>query len=383
MSKEPIGRSFVPYAAAVVAGYFAIDVTPTLIGAFQDGLALTESRAGLMVTLELIGLSSVSILLSRWIPMWPVRRVLVAAAIGIITTSLVAMWVNSYAVIATTRLGAGACEGLLLARTYAAISQTKAPTRMYARCLATMVSFAGVGFIVLPHIIERFSYRGAFATIAIVATASLPFLFRVPQLRTNSANAAPAYRAPGGVILCLVLAVPLAFFSDGLIWPFAERIGHHLGVTPAWIGVVLGGSFFSGLIGTYAANRIGARGRYAAPVVVAAILTALAGLLLATTASVVGFVVATFAKNITIFFLVPLLLSLAATVDSRGRVAAAASGLPLLGFGAGPYIAGRIIERLGFAASGWAGIGVIVIAIALLVVVFRHLSSSDQRASQM
>jgi len=170
-----------------------------------------------------------------------------------------------------------------------------------------------------------------------------------------------------------LIAIPVITFSDGMIWPLAERVGVAIGIAPRTIGFILAVSFFSGLSGTWLADHLGDRFGYTRPILAGAWGTATGGLLIATLATVPGYIVGTFAKNVAIFFLMPYLLSAAAAMDPRGRMSAAAGGLIPLGFGTGPIVAGHLIERSGYPILGWTGLCAVAIASLLLIPGFLSL----------
>jgi hypothetical protein len=89
-----------------------------------------------------------------------------------------------------------------------------------------------------------------------------------------------------------------------------------------------------------------------------------------------AYVVALVASVVIYYFSIPYLFGLAAALDRSGRWAAAAGSAYLLGFAAGPLVAGAVI-----AAAGYTGLAAVCVAITaaawgLAMVVIRRFSGT-------
>ena len=156
-------------------------------------------------------------------------------------------------------------------------------------------------------------------------------------------------------MILFFLGAGLASFSDGLVWPFAERIGTSLGLDEQVIGVLLAASFLSGLVGTWLSGRFGERFGHLIPVAAALLGTAVAGVALSHASSGATLLAGSVGKNVTIFLLLPYLLSAAAKLDRRGRAAAITGGILPVGFGLRAVGRGAVIESSASASRGGGG----------------------------
>jgi MFS family permease len=164
-------------------------------------------------------------------------------------------------------------------------------------------------------------------------------------------------------------------FSDGLVWPLSERIGNALQLGPATIGVILGTTSLVGALASMLAGKLGTRWGLTLPLLGAAWTSGLGGLVLTHAHGVGVYVLGAIVKTIGLLFFLPYLMETAAELDRRGRVSAIAGGMIPLGAALGPFVAGTMVERWGFGAAGWAGVGVVSMATLLLarvVVVASH-----------
>ena len=153
----------------------------------------------------------------------------------------------------------------------------------------------------------------------------------------------------------------LLFFSDGLVYPFAERIGRALDMGRA-LDVLLALGLGVGVLGALAAERLGGRFGNIRPLLVGAWGTALAGLAVVSATGPVSFGLAVSAKNLTVFFFFPFLLGAAAVRDPSGRGVAAVTGAIPLGIAIGPFVGGMLVERWGFPVLGWVGVALVAVA---------------------
>ena len=87
------------------------------------------------------------------------------------------------------------------------------------------------------------------------------------------------------------------------------------------------------------------------------------------------YIVALLASVILYSFSIPYLFGLAAALDRNGRWAAAAGSAYLVGFAAGPMVAGEVIESTGYKGLAVACIIITAASWGLAMLVVRHLGN--------
>ncbi|MHC4137633.1 MAG: MFS transporter [Planctomycetota bacterium] len=357
-------RPWIPLAVAFAAANLSPYLTPLVLGAASDSLGLSPDQAGLLATLEFLGLGLASLLVATSVHRLDRRRLTLAGLALAAAGHLLAALVDSYAVMLPVRFTVGVGEGVVLAATNATIAVAAGAARVYARCILTTILAASVGYAVCPTAIASWGHRGAHGCVAVVLLLALLFIARGPHSARTPVRERNGGSAIVGWLLGMTLLVTL---SDALVWPFAERIGRSLGIEGETLGWLLGGSLAAGLVGAGAAERLGTRFGYVRPLLLGLWGTALAGWGMANAGAPATLFATTVAKNVTILFFFPYLLGVAAAVDRTGRTAAAVTGTMPLGVAAGPWLGGLVVEAAGFSALGWGGLGGALLATGILL----------------
>lgn len=359
-------RSFLPLLAAYVAAVQSAYVMPVLLGAASDSLGLRTDEAGLLTTLELLGFAASGLLLAPHLDRLPRARIAHCAGAALVLAHLTSAALDDFVLLAIARGCAGLAAGSLMATANAEIARSDDAERNYARCIAIAIVFGCVGLTLIPLLARSYGHVGAYGYAGVVVLGLLPLTWRwpaaVPIERSGEFNL--------GSLLPLFGFTLLLCFSDGLVYPFAERIAVGLGLGPV-LNVLLAAALAVGSLGALAAARLGTRWGHIRPLVAAGWLTALAGLALPYAVGPVTFAIAASIKNLTLFFLFPYLLGAAATRDPSGRGVAAVTGFIPLGVSIGPWVGGVLAEATGYRVLGWVGLAAIALATPMALSVRR------------
>jgi len=350
-------QSFRPLLAAYVAAVQSAYSTPVLLGAVTDSLGLRADQAGLLATLELLGFAVAGLLLAPLLDRLPRARIAHLAGGVLACAHLASAAIDSFALLAVARAVAGLAAGSLMATATAEIAHFPDAERRYARCSATAVLLGCVGLFVIPMASRQFMHVGAYGFAGAVVLLLLPLTWGWPEPAVSEERE----RGEIGGLIPLFAFTLLIFFSDGLVYPFSERMGRALGLE-TMLDWLLAACLLAGFVGAMAAERFGTRWGHIRPLVWAGWGTALAGLAMPYATGAFSFALATGAKNLTLFFLFPYLLGAAAARDPSGRGAAAATGIIPLGVSVGPWIGGALVEASGFHILGWVGLAAVALA---------------------
>ncbi len=148
-----------------------------------------------------------------------------------------------------------------------------------------------------------------------------------------------------------------------MVWTFAESIGVQTGLSAQSTAIFLGLSQLMGLIGAGITLAFGARIGKMILIVPAVLTLAIGNLLVGTASSPTLFIVGFLAVSIAYFCLTPLLLALAAELDTH-------SGQLVVLVGAGALVAGGVAPAIGGWIAGtdehWPRLGVTALAAVLL-----------------
>ncbi len=146
--------------------------------------------------------------------------------------------------------------------------------------------------------------------------------------------------------------------ASAAIYAFSAPLGERAGLDTGAVGYVLTVASLVGLAGAGAATALNVRWGRAIPISGFCVGFALVVLVLCLWRNPTAYVVALVASVVIFYFSMPYLFGLAAALDRSGRWAAAAGSAYLLGFAAGPLVAGVAIS-----ATGYAGLAAVCVAI--------------------
>ena len=248
------------------------------------------------------------------------------------------------------------------------IASSTDPDRLYARVMVGGALAAAALFVGLPHAMEIWAHRGAFALLAAVALLCFPLLVLLPR------SAPPGTTSEilgGGLLRGPALAVLISAFvlsvGEGAIWAFVERIGGHVGLGIDAIGLVLGATTLVGISGAVLAAWLGTRFGRTLPLSLGIAAIGLASVVLGHATGPVAYVAGELVYNTAYLFVAPFLLGTAAAIDTQGRVAAATGGVVLLGAGVGPGIGGVLVAWGSFPPVAWFVVACCGAAILLIL----------------
>jgi len=359
-------KAISPLVVAYVAAAQSLYTTPVLLGAVSDSLGLRADQVGLMITIELLAFAAAGLLLAPRLDRLPRGRIVILAALGVGIANVASGAIDTLGALTVARAFAGISLGCLLATTSAEIAHFADAEARYARCMMVALAFGCVGIFIIPEAARRFGHAGSYGYIAAVVVLLVPFMRGWPPQPPPQ----DAQRGDLRSLYPLFAFVVLLFFSDGLVYPFAERIGRALDMDRA-LDLILALSLGVGLFGALAAERLGGRFGNVRPLLVGAWGTALSGLAVVCATGPVSFALGASAKNLTMFFLFPFLLGAAAVRDPSGRGAAAVTGVVPLGIAIGPFVGGMLVERWGFPVLGWVGVALVAVATPFAVRLLR------------
>jgi predicted MFS family arabinose efflux permease len=358
-------------AVGITLGSLGSNVMPVLLGGVTAERHLSHTAAGGIATAQLLATALVVLALTtragRVGRVGLARWGLAAAATGFAAS----MFAPSAITLGITNVLAGAGMGVVGAMALAGLPNTDDPDR--ATKITVLVNVTGIAVMVaaIAAVNGFFGPVAGFALLALVCVASIPLLGRLPDApATAGDDAHPGLKdmprkAIGG-LLCLGAALFAA--TDLGLWAQAETLGLETGLSPDALVIVLVIGVLAGLIGVVAAAWMAGRWRHTGPLIGFMLLGGTLKVLIAVTTSPVVFAVAIAVWNVSYPAVVLLLLTIAATLDVRGRWNTALGGAISLGTAIGPLVSGAALD-LSHLALGLAMALGVTLAFGLIVAV--------------
>jgi predicted MFS family arabinose efflux permease len=358
-SRDPASLVVGAIAAQVIGGLVP-QMSPFVIAGLIDGLSLSERDAGFLSSVELIMLALTAITIAPVLPRFSCRRLGLLAVTLTLAAQGASVFSASWASFALLRGLAGVGEGALYAVSLCVVAcRSSNPDKVYGYFQVVWAVGSVALFAVGGELTAAYAQRGVLALMVGVTLALAPLLFLVPDARTKRDEAAPADVAPGSPLLGLMTlaAIVLYLTVSAAVYMFSAPLGERAGLDTRAVGYALTVSSLVGLAGAGAATAIHVRWGRTIPISGFCIGFALVVLVLCVSRDPTAYVVALVLSAVIYYFSLPYLFGLAAALDRSGRWAAAAGSAYLLGFAAGPLVAGSVI-----AAADYAGFAAVCVA---------------------
>jgi hypothetical protein len=258
---------------------------------------------------------------------------------------------------------AGAGTGLLLAAANAAIAVSVSPPRLYG--LALMIGWFVAAALgpVMAKAVALASFTGAYAVWMLLALAVAPLVLGIGHkpvaddhgLLPDSAFGVGTVHLAGVVLVGLAM---MAYFA------FVERLSVQVGFTLQQTGFLFAVISIAGALGAGLAGWHGDRYGLVRPLLIGTVIHAIAIVVAVGAGNRWLFVAGAALEGVSYMYLLAYQFAMAATLDTNGRWAAAASGAMVGSTGIGPYVGGVLIT-----AYGGPALSALVVVTAILGVI--------------
>jgi predicted MFS family arabinose efflux permease len=360
---SPLDRALVLpiWASASWLGQITNLSMPFMLGMLVDDLRFSAADAGILLSTELCIISCVCMAISPLVGRIPKRAAALAGAILALAGNLWSLRGTDLASLLVARSIAGVGCGVAMAVGNAVVAGAKDSARLYDRTMMLLVLTQVLVDVLIPPVIRHFETRGFFAVMAAMNLLMIPLMMRLPRViaADTAASSAPepgttrlAHHLRWGAILLVIAVVVLLGARESTYWSFLERIGAGASIDAELVGQVVG---FGTLLAvaapatsTFMRNRFGE----VLPTVFGVLGEGLVLYLLTASHSKALFMVFLALWPILYCYTLPLVMGIAARLDSQGRVIAIAAGALQIAFSVGPIVAGGLVQWRGLGALG-------------------------------
>lgn len=377
----------IPYSLllANVAGMIDLVALPLWLGILVQHYGLDFERAGLTVTLFLLGVVAASLWFAPRFDRLPPR---LCAMLGFATSAaglLLVPHVTSWPVLVALHIFAGIGTGCGLSVAHGAMGRSPNPHRLYALGGMALGVFALLFYALVPQLMAAVGSTSMFVVMAgLMASAALAALrFPTEHDSTSSFSAAQqSSRAPiPRAVWLLVVGVACLALNQSIIFSFLDQIGIKRGFDRDQINGLLAAI---GLVNLLPAALAGLLQKRLPPISVAVGAVLLQVILAFTISNSLTFGPFAGAASIyaaVIIFAHPFLFGLTARLDPSGRANALTPAMLMIGSALAPAVAGVVAERFGFAGLGLAVAGFGIVGIACFLALGRSVRRSQGGAS--
>jgi predicted MFS family arabinose efflux permease len=355
------GLLLAAFGAAYGIGLLTLLALPFLIGAAMSSLSIDAAEAGLLGTVEFVGVMLASMAVSPFIGTINRRRTAYIGAATALCANAASVWFDSYEMLIVLRPIAGLGAGLVMACGNATVSNAKNPERFAAHMSVLCVVLMVAVMLIFSRLSTSSGLAGIYAACAVIVGLMCALLHKLPEHAEHVAHEFETAHDEGGHLLkwpgLLMLAAFFVFsLRDTMAWAFLERIGSEVGYDADAIGNLLSLQAIVGIFGPIIASVIGSKFGLKTPVSIGILVSGLATYIVSQSAdskwAYTGFVML---MPGTYFFTLSYLTALAAELDEKGRIVAASGSALMGGIALGPVLGGALIVMKGdYEWIGWA-----------------------------
>ncbi|WP_025659581.1 MFS transporter [Rhizobium sp. IBUN] len=337
--------------AAQIIGGLVPQMSPFVVAGLIDGLSLSERDAGFVASVELLSLATAATLIAPFLSRFSYRRTSLFAIVLTLSAQGASIFAAGWSWLLLLRGLAGIGEGVLYAISLSIVaSHSRNPEKIFGYFQLVWAIGSAALFSVGGEVTAAFAHRGIFTLLAATSLAFAPLLLLVPDVRAvkDGSTSVAATKPLLGILLFAAIVLYVAV-SAGL-FAFSGPLGERVGLDTSAVGYILTASTLVGLVGAGAATVLHVRWGRAIPITGFCVGYILVVLALCLWPDPVAYSVAVIVSAVLYYFSLPYLFGLAAALDPSGRWAAAAGSANLLGFAAGPVVAGVVIGASGYAS---------------------------------
>lgn len=357
-SSEPMKRSqqlllLIGAICAYNLSTFSWWAQPEIVHTLIDKVGLSDSRAGLVVSIELLAIAFTAFIVSPWVAQLQVKQVCFTAGTIAVAGHLFSASTQSVEMLFFARLVTGIAEGLILAIANAALASTKNPDRSYALLNTWNVAAGVVLLMIMPTLEQKYGPVAVFGLIGIACLLMMP-LFRHLTLKIEVVQQIKISADRIKTSIVMLLSMLVWGTAAAMVWAFYISIGAHTSLETSTVGLIAAVAALGGLVGGSLAVYVsGNYGRYM-PFYLALLVHAVIAITLTHVFYNWVFILTAPAAIACVYFILPLYLGMAAEYDPNGGLPAAMAGVFLLTGGTGPLFGGYLVEYGGVQLIGWA-----------------------------
>jgi len=230
-----------------------INAGPVITGAYTEGLGLTISEAGTLVSMIMAGSGTSMIALIFFLNKLSPKKVFTIATIGATATSIPVLFFSHYEFLLGLFFVQGLFGGAAYATAMALLGESDNQDRAFG--LSQFMQTLGTGamvYVVPVAIYPFFGYQGmvctlifAYASMALLIK-NIPSQFKAIEKETLTLKSNFSARIPSLMGLFSLFVCNAAITG---IWMYAERMGSDLNIPATQMGMVLGCGVLVSLLG--------------------------------------------------------------------------------------------------------------------------------------
>lgn len=336
------------YALAAIT----FNIAPFMIGAFMDGMALSEASAGVLVTAEMLAMASTGFLLGPWLSSFPRKKILLAGLTILLGANFISLSTGNFTHLVFLRLVSGCGAGLFFVYANTSIARSSNPVRWYGISTVVTAIVSTALILVLPFIVSSLAENGIFTTLIVFGVVLIPLVLSEDNTVMSGAPVSSQTSDIKSIafttIALLIIGLICIQTTQTAFYVFAERMATDAGIRPEIIGLTLAVAYVLAVTSSSLAAWIGTRWGRLVPLIIGISAHCIGGVTASLTQVPELLLFGIALETCGFFFAVPYQLGLAAELDKTGRLASVGAGIFFFSLAIGPFLGGAIIESYGY-----------------------------------
>ena len=360
-------------------GPAAVILMPLIVGGVVDHYGFSEQQAGLIASMEGLGLVLGLLIGAQWVRRLPWTRMLLIGLAAYGAVNLASAGIQGFAALAGARLLSGFCGGSVFAVVNAALGDNRAPDRAFGIGQSVQGVMMCAAFAAAPLLPEGRLVESLFYLFAAAALLMMPCLLRFPERGVEAPAASVAKPRRRKPLIWVGLLGGLLYYAGVFgFWDFLERIGLAAGLASDAISLALSASQIAAVAGGVLAAIVSDRFGRIVPLALAlagqlAVLWLLAGQF-----ALPGYFVGACLYQGLYIIATCYMLGVIAKLDAGGKYVVVMNAVLGVGVALGPAIAASLIRPGDYSGINLAAaIGILGSFLLFLFVIWR--SSAPMR----
>lgn len=334
-------------------GTVATYILPLLVDGAMADLHFSERSAGLLSSGIMAGGVVSALLSGLWVRRIRWQSAARIAVLGQLAATLASLVFHTNIAFILLQSLAGFFGGAVNSLAMTVLSDGRHPARSFGFSVAAQATLSAVELLAGPYLLGVGGMNAVLWTLVAMSVASLPFCGNLPPM-SRLAIVPRAWRGHVTAPVVLSLAGCFLFYSCiGSYWTYIGLVGATAKLSPQTVGNALAASTVIGIGGALLPSWFGERHGYHKPLMIGALLTAVAGLLIVAPVSPLRFVASATVFNIGWNYWVTYQLAVVAVVDRSGRSIAVSQAFLSGGGAAGAAVAALFVTASNQSSLVW------------------------------
>lgn len=331
---------------------------PLLVGAATTQLGFSDSQAGYLASIDLLGIVLAAVTAPFWIHRISRKKLALIAVALLVVGNLYSMLATGFIELSCARFVAEVGSGIAFSLSLAVLGERKNPDRFFSLGIGSTISLAVLVFLWLPGFITQYGFSTIFVAHLFITLVVGLFIRWLPSYGSRYKTTKVPLNVPiktgyRGLLICFA-----GFFCftvvEGGVWSYIERIGDYHGLSASYIGNVLAITQVISVIASIASTVLSTKYGRLFPVMFGGV-TFLASLYLIQQEQSWLYLLGACMSQFAYIFTLPYLMLLCVELDPSGKYYVLTTAFKMGGFAVGPAVVATMLTGNGFIVVSWIG----------------------------